>query len=177
MLVKILIGLATAVLVFVIVVAMQPDTFKVSRSAAIDAPPAAVFAQVNDLQKWQAWSPWAKLDPNCKVTFEGPIAGKGAVFGWSGNDEVGEGRMTIIESKPNELVRFRLDFVKPFAGTNEAEFTFQSQGAGTGVTWAMTGKQNFLFKAVGLFMNCDKMLGPTFEQGLAQLKVEAEKAK
>jgi len=176
MLIKILIGLVVIVITFLIVVAMQPNTFRVERSTTLAAPVGAVFAQVNDLRCWQSWSPWAKLDPAAKNTFEGPPAGTGAVFAWSGTNQIGEGRMTITDSRPNELVRFQLDFVKPFAGTNIAEFTFKPEGEKTVVTWSMTGKQTFLFKAMGLIMNCDKMLGGFFEQGLAQLETAAKAA-
>ena len=177
MLKKILIALVVIVVVFVIVVALQPADFRVTRSATIAAPPAAVFAQVNDLHNWEAWSPWAKLDPNSKIAYEGPPAGVGAAFAWSGNYEVGEGRMTITESRPNEFVQFKLDFVKPFKGTNTAEFTFKPEGNQTAVTWSMSGRKNFVFKAFGLFMNMDKMIGGDFEKGLAQMKavVEAKK--
>lgn len=174
MLIKILIVLAILVVVFVIIVATRPDEFRVTRSAAISAPPAAVFAHVNDLHKWQAFSPWAKMDPAAKTTFAGPSAGVGAVFTWAGNKQVGEGSMTITESRPHELIRFRLDFVKPFAGTNTAEFTFTPEGAGTVVAWTMSGKSNFVFKAIGLFMNCEKMVGGQFDEGLASLKVIVE---
>ncbi|MGH8046217.1 MAG: SRPBCC family protein [Chthoniobacterales bacterium] len=173
---KILIGLALIVVVFVAIVAMQPSEFRVSRSTTIDAPPAMVFDQINNLHNWQEWSPWAKLDPLCKITFEGPPAGVGASFSWAGNDQVGVGKMTNIESMPNDRVRFRLDFVKPFAGTSEAKFSFQPSGNQTVVTWTMSGKNNFIAKAVSLFMNCDAMLGPQFEKGLSQLKSLAEAA-
>jgi uncharacterized protein YndB with AHSA1/START domain len=173
---KLLLALLVVLVVLLVVVAMQPADFRVTRSATIAAPPAVVFAQVNDLHKWQEWSPWAKLDPNSTATFEGAPAGEGAVFGWSGNDQVGEGKMTIVESRPMERVKFRLDFVKPFAATNEAEFTFQPQGADTLVTWSMTGRKNFAMKAIGLFMNCDKMIGPEFEKGLAQLNAVSKAA-
>ncbi len=131
---------------------------------------------MNDLHNWEAWSPWAKLDPAARQTYDGPPAGVGAAFAWSGNMQVGEGRMTITESRPNELVRLRLDFVKPFKGTNTAEFTFQPDGDQTGVTWAMTGTRTFIPKAIGLFVSCDKMLGGFFEKGLVQLKAVAEAA-
>jgi len=170
MMLKILLGLAVGVAVFLIVVALQPSQFRVARRAVIPAPPAVVFGHVGDLQKWQAWSPWAKLDPNSKISFDGPSDRVGSSFAWSGNDKVGEGRMTILESRPNELVRFRLDFEKPFKGTNEAAFALRPEGAGTAVEWSMTGTKNFIFKAVGLFMNCDKMLGGQFEEGLANLQ-------
>jgi hypothetical protein len=133
-----------------------------------------VFEQVNDLQKFQDWSPWAKIDPQYKVTYDGPPAGSGASFAWAGNRQVGEGRMTVIESRPSELVRFRLEFLKPFKTTNTAEFDFKSAGNQTEVTWSMSGKNNFIFKAVGLFMDSDKMVGGQFEQGFANLKSVVE---
>src|SRR5712691_5520469 len=171
MLKKILIGLVVVILVFCVIVATRPSDFRVERSAVVAAPAPVVFAQVNDLHNWDAWSPWAKLDPAAKQTFDGPRAGTGAAFAWAGsNNQVGEGRMTITESRPNELVRFRLDFVKPLAGTNTAEFTFQPDGDQTVVIWAMTGTRTFIPKAIGLFVSCDKMLGGLFEKGLAQLK-------
>ncbi len=172
----ILIALAVIVVVFVVIVAVQPSDFRITRSATIAAPPEAVFAQVNGLHNWEAWSPWAKLDPAAKSTYEGPAAGVGAAFTWAGNNKVGEGRMTITESRPNESVRFKLDFLKPFKATNTAEFTFKPEGNQTAVTWSMYGKNSFIGKAVGLFINCDKMVGGQFEQGLAQMKSVAEAA-
>jgi uncharacterized protein YndB with AHSA1/START domain len=170
---KLLIALAVVaalIIAFVIVVAMQPSTFRISRSATMAAPAAAVFPHVNELKKWQPWSPWMKLDPNAKSTFEGPEGGKGAAMTWAGNNEVGEGKMTIIESKPNELVRFRLDFYKPMAGTSEAEFTFKPEGENTTVTWTMSGTNNFIGRAMCMVMNMDKMVGGEFEKGLASIK-------
>lgn len=174
MLKYILIGLASVVVVFLIVAAVQPADFRVTRSATVTATPAAIFEQINDLQKWNAWSPWAKLDPNAKNTFEGPPAGVGASFAWAGNNQVGEGRMTITESKPTELIVMRLEFTKPFAATNTTEFTFEPVGDQTKVTWSMSGKNNFMGKCVGLVMNCDKMVGGQFEQGFANLKAIVE---
>lgn len=177
MLPTILIALAAIVAVFVVVVAMRPAEFRVSRSATLPAPPAVVFAHVNDLHNWEAWSPWAKLDPQAKGTYDGPQEGEGASFAWSGNSEVGEGRMTITESRPHQLLRLRLEFVKPFKATNEAEFTFQPEGEQTLVTWSMSGRNNFMSKAVGLFMDCEKMVGGQFEQGLANLTSVVETAR
>ena len=176
MLTKILIGLVVVVAVFAGVVALQPSDFRVVRSATISAPPAAVFSQVNDFHKWEAWSPWAKKDPAARNTFEGAPSGTGAVFTWAGNREVGEGRMTLTESLPPELIRIRMDFVKPFAGTNMVQFTFRPEGSQTVVTWSMAGRNNFIAKAFCLFMNMDKMVGGEFEKGLAQMKVIAEAA-
>lgn len=169
-----LIGAVVVVIVFLVVVAMQPAAYSVVRSTTIAAPPGVVFGQVNDLHKFQAWSPWAEIDPNCKYTFEGPATGTGSAFSWTGNSSVGAGKMTITESKPSELVHARLDFFKPFAGVGEAEYTFKPQGDKTVVTWTMTGEKVFITKAIGLFISMDKMLGPQFEKGLEKLKAIAE---
>jgi hypothetical protein len=170
MLKKILIGIAAVIVLFVIIVALQPAQYRVTRSATMPAAPAVVFEHVNDLHKWDAWSPWAKLDPAMKTTFEGPQSGTGASYAWVGNKEVGEGKMSITESKANELVRLKLEFIKPFASTARTEFTFKPEGEQTSVTWSMTGDKNFMSKAICLFMNMDKMVGGDFEKGLAGLK-------
>ncbi|MFO1519530.1 MAG: SRPBCC family protein [bacterium] len=171
---KILLFLVILVAGFSVYAATRPSDFKVSRSTTISAPPAKVFAQVNDFHKWDAWNPWAKMDPNAKNTFEGAASGQGAGFRWAGNRQVGEGSMTILESKPNEKIQIQLDFLKPFKGTNMAEFTFQPQGDKTAVTWTMTGKKNFIAKAIGVFMDCDKMIGDQFEKGLVGMKQVSE---
>jgi uncharacterized protein YndB with AHSA1/START domain len=171
---KILIGLVILIAGFAGVVAMQPSEFKVERTATIAAPPANVFQHVDDLHKWDAWSPWAKLDPNAKVGFEGPPAGKGAVFTWSGNDQIGEGRMTVVESRPAELVKVDVNFVKPFEGAAQSQFTFKPEGNQTAVTWTMTGEHNFIGKAMCLIMNGQKMMGGEIEKGLSNLKTAAE---
>ena len=170
----ILISLAVIIVALAVFVAMQPDDFRVTRSATVSAPAAAVFAQVNDLHKWEAWNPWQKKDPAMKLTFAGPPAGPGASYSWAGNNEVGEGRLTITESRPGELVRLKLEFMKPFTATNTANFTFKPEGDKTAVTWSMEGKNNYLAKALHLVMNMDKMVGGDFEKGLADMKVAAE---
>jgi len=169
-------ALLVLVVGFAAIVALQPSDFRVTRSAAIAAPPEAVFSQVNDLHRWEAWSPWAKLDPAAKSTYEGPAAGVGAAFSWAGNNQVGEGRMTITESRPNDLIRMNLEFIKPIKATNITEFTFKPEGNLTVVAWTMSGKNNFISKAIGLFMDCEKMVGGQFEKGLAQIKSIAEGA-
>ena len=172
----ILLALIFIALLFVIVVVGQPDVFKMSRSIKISAPPEIIFPHVNDLHQWEAWSPWAKLDPNAKSTFEGPTAGVGSSMAWDGNGKVGTGKMTITESQPVETIRFRLDFHKPMKATNTAEFTFRPEGSQTVVNWSMSGKNSLLGKVFGLFMDCDKMVGGQFEQGLASLKAVAERS-
>jgi hypothetical protein len=177
MLIEILIALAVIIVVFVIIVATRPSEFAVTRTANTSAPAAVVFTFVNDLHKWEAWSPWAKLDPAAKNSFEGPPSGTGAIFAWSGNNKVGEGRMTITESRPSEFIRFNLEFMRPFKGTNTAEFTFKSRGNQTVITWSMSGKNNFISNTFGLFVDCDKMIGGQFEKGLADLKSVSEAAR
>jgi len=171
---KILIVLGGLIVAFLIIVALQPSGFSVARSITIKAPPAAPFAQVNNLHKWQAWSPFEKLDPAMKRSLEGPEEGVGAIYRWAGNDQAGEGSMTIVESRPGELVRIQLDFIKPFAGKAEAQFVFKAEGAGSSVSWIMLGHNNFIGKAMCLFMNMDKCVGDQFAEGLASLKTIAE---
>lgn len=162
---------------FFVAVAMQPNQFRITRSIIIAAPSSEVFIYVNNLHNWNAWSPWAKMDPNSKIEYAGPAEGLGASFKWEGNDQVGVGIMTIAETRVNEYVRFRLDFLKPFVATNTAEFTFKPQGNETEVSWSMSGKSNFMSKAMSLIMNCDKMVGGQFEKGLADLKALVERNK
>jgi hypothetical protein len=173
---NIVIVLAAIVLVFLVVVAMRPDTFRVARSVNIAAPSSAIFPRVDDFHKWIDWSPYEKLDPAMKRSYEGATAGAGSTYSWVGNSKAGEGRATITESRPGELVRIKLEFFKPFACNNTADFTFQPEGDQTAVTWSLSGKNNFMAKAVGLFMNMDKMIGGQFEEGLAQLKSVSEAA-
>jgi uncharacterized protein YndB with AHSA1/START domain len=175
MIIKILIGLVILLAILAVIIATRSDEFNVGRSITINAPASDVFATVNDLHKWEEWSPWSKLDPNIKQAYEGPPSGVGASYTWEGNSQVGAGRSTVIESRSDELIRFRLDFEKPFKGTNTAEFTFVPNGNQTVVTWSMSGRKNFVMKAVGLFMNCDKMCGDQFNTGLANLKALVEK--
>jgi hypothetical protein len=177
MLLKILIVLAIIIVVLLIVAALRPSDFRTERSITVSTPPAAAFAQVNDFHKWKAWNPWAKLDPAMKEAYDGPPSGVGAIYSWDGNKNVGTGRMTLTESRPVESIRIKLEFLKPFAATNTAEFTFKPNGNRTIVTWSMFGKSNFICKLMGLFMSMDKMIGSQFEKGLADLKSAAEAAR
>lgn len=170
---KILIAVVAFIVVLCAVIATRPDTFRVERTAEINAPAATVFTQVNDFSKWQAWSPWAKLDPNVKLELSANPAGKGATYKWEGNDDVGSGAMTILESKPNEQVDIDLHFLKPFEAKNKTIFTFTGN-APTKVTWAMEGNNTFVTKAFTMFMDMDAMVGKDFEKGLAQMKTAAE---
>jgi hypothetical protein len=175
MLKKILIALVIIVAGLALVIALQPATFRVTRTATIAAAPADVFALVNDFRNWDAWSPWAKLDPAMKTSYAGSPSGQGAVYSWVGNSDVGEGSMTIIDSQPASRVNIRLEFIKPFASVADNLFEFAPAAAGTTVTWTMSGDNNFLSKAFCLFTGgMDGMIGPDFEKGLAQMKAVAE---
>lgn len=153
-----------------IVASFQSDTLEVSRSASTSAAPAAVFKVVNDFRRWDEWSPWSRLDPAMKKTLSGPPEGVGAKYHWSGNNEVGEGTTTLVASQPGEKVAMKLEFVRPFAGEADVLLTFAPEGAGTKVTWSMRSKKPFIGKVMGLFMNCEKMCGDQFSEGLANLK-------
>jgi len=168
MLKKILIGLGVVIAVLIVIIATRPNVVHIERSANMTAPPAAVFPMINDFHNWAQWSPWDKRDPTMKKDYEGG-PGQGAKYHWAGNDQVGEGRMTITESKPNEKIAIKLDFIKPMEGSNSTLFTLAPAGAGTKVTWAGDFNMNFMGKAFGLFMNMDDMVGKDFESGLAQL--------
>ncbi len=170
----VLIGLLLVVVVLAFIISRQPDTFRVTRTTITHAQPFAVFSVVSDMKRWNEWSPWAKMDPDCKYEFEGPTAGVGAIYKWTGNSKVGAGKMTITETQSPNLVRIKLEFYKPFKGINDVEFTFRPETSGTLVSWSMAGKNTFISKAMSLVMNCDKMVGGSFEQGLAALKTIVE---
>jgi hypothetical protein len=159
-------------------VGLQPDTYRVERSAVINAAPAQVYGQVYDFAKWQAWSPWMDYDPNAKVTFEGPTSGPGAIMRWAGNDKVGRGAMALTEARPNEALKIRLDFVEPMEGTSDVAFAFQPEGQGAKVTWSIDGKQGFFERLICTIMGIDleQMIGGDYERGLAKLKTVAEAA-
>lgn len=163
---------STALLLYA---ATKPDTFRVQRSISINAPPERIFPHINDLTKWGAWSPWEKMDPAMKKTHSGAPQGKGAVCEWGDNNQVGNGRMQILESIPPSKILIKLDFIKPFEAHNAAEFTLTAQDGSTTVTWAMFGPQPYMAKVMGIFINCEKLVGPQFETGLANLKAAAEK--
>ncbi|MBI1275960.1 polyketide cyclase [bacterium] len=173
---KLIVILLIALAGFAALAAMQPSEMHVTRTAVIKAPASAIFPLVNDLHKWDSWSPWAKLDPNATVTFAGPESGKGSSMTWKGNNEVGEGTLTITDSKENEHIGMHLDFVKPMAGTNTADFTLKEENGETTVTWSMDAHKNFLAKAIGLVMDCEKMVGENYEQAFASIKALVEKS-
>ncbi|MCA0374399.1 MAG: SRPBCC family protein [Gemmatimonadetes bacterium] len=172
---KILIGIALLIAVVMALATTKPDTYTVTRSIQIAAAPEKVFAHVNDFHQWDAWSPWAKLDPAMKVTHSGAPSGVGAVYEWTGNSSVGAGRMEITRATPGSEVAIKLDFLEPIASSSVTTFTFAATNGGTNATWTMVGDAVFMTKVMMVFTSMDGMIGGDFEKGLAQLKTEAEK--
>jgi Polyketide cyclase / dehydrase and lipid transport len=162
-------ALCAALVGFLVYVAAKPAFSTVSRSAVLPASAETIFPHINSLKNWQDWSPWAQLDPNAKATFSGPETGPGAQFSWQGNNQVGAGTMTIAESEPSKRIKIKLDFLKPMASSSFAEFTLQPEGAGTRVTWTMSGERPFGARLMCTLFNADKMVGGMFEKGLANL--------
>lgn len=172
-----IIGVGAVVLLAALLIfaATKPDTFRIQRATSIKAPPEKVFPLVNDLRAHGAWSPWEKKDPAMKRAFSGPASGKGAVYEWDGNKEIGKGRLEITDLSPPSKVTMKLDFVRPFEAHNVVEFTLDAKGGTTNVTWAMHGPQPYMAKIMSLFIDCDAMVGKEFETGLANLKAIAER--
>jgi hypothetical protein len=156
------------------IAARRPDTFRMQRSAVIDAPPEKILALIDDFRRWADWSPWEKLDPEMKRTFSGAASGRGAAYAWEGNRKAGAGRMEITESSPQRIA-IQLDFTRPFKASNVTTFALQPRGASTELTWAMEGPSPFINKVMGVIINLDKMIGKDFDAGLASLKALAER--
>lgn len=171
-----LIIIVAIIAVVLIVAAMRPDQFRIERSATIQAAPERIFPLINDLHRWQSWSPYEKKDPDMQRSFEGPSAGPGAAYGWNGNKNIGSGRMQISESIPSSHVRLQLEFFTPFKASNVADFVLEPQGAATRITWSMQGRANFMSKLMGLVFNIDKMVGKDFEDGLVNLRTLTEES-
>ena len=176
---RILLGVATLVVAALAVIAVMgafsPDLFRVERQVTIKAPPPKVYVLINDFRAWQGWSPWEGRDPNMRREYSGAVAGVGATYAWDGNNEVGAGRMEILEANAPTLVRIRISFARPFEATNTVDFTLAAVPEGTRVGWAMAGRSPFVARVMRLFMDMDGMIGRDFEAGLANLRREAER--
>ena len=158
-----------------VLASFQPDVFRVQRSTTVNAPPGKVFALVDDLRKWTAWSPFEKLDPDMKRSFGARTAGKGASYEWDGNGKAGAGRMEIVESTPPSAIDIALHFRRPLESDAKATFRFSPQGDGTLVTWTMESPSPFVAKVMHVFFDAETMVGDDFARGLADLKSVAEK--
>jgi len=167
--------LAIAIAVVLVLASTKPNTLRVQRATSIRAPADKIFPMINDFQQWRTWSPYEEKDPDMKRTYEGADRGKGAVYAWDGDKNVGSGRMEILEAAAPSKIMIKLDFFKPFEGHNTAEFTMLPQGDVTNLTWTMHGPAVFISKVMQVFINLDHMIGRDFEAGLANLKKLAEK--
>jgi uncharacterized protein YndB with AHSA1/START domain len=171
---SLIIVVAVLIALLLVYAATRPDTFRVERSAIINAPPEKIFPLINDFRKWEPWSPWEKVDPAVKRSYSGAASGEGAVYEWSGNKNIGQGRMEIVESSPASKIKLNIDFIKPFEAHNTIEFTLVPQGDSTLVTQAMYGPSPFISRLMGIFCSMDKMVGRKYEEGLANLKALSE---
>ena len=154
---------------------MADDTYSVERSLTIDAPAASIYDQIVNFHHWTGWSPWEGVDPDLQRTYSGSESGTGAVYAWSGNRKAGQGRMEITGTTEPSRVQIDLAFEKPFRSRSDTVFTIQPEGSGSRVTWLMTGRKTFMTRLMGIFTSMDKLIGPDFEKGLADLKSTAEK--
>jgi Polyketide cyclase / dehydrase and lipid transport len=159
-----------AIAIVLILALTKPDIFRVQRVATIKAPAESIFSLINDFHRWGGWSPWETRDPAMKRTFSGAESGKGAVYAWDGNKNVGSGRMEILDTSVPSKITIKLDFFTPFEGHNTAEFTMLPQGDATNITWTMHGPASLMSKVMQVFINLDKMIGKDFETGLSNLK-------
>src|SRR6202045_905399 len=167
--------LAIAIAIVLILAATKPNTFSVQRATSVKAPPERIFPLINDFHQWGTWSPYENKDPAMKRTYSGAASGKGAVYAWDGNKNVGSGRMEILEASLPSKIVIKLDFFAPFEGHNTAEFTMLPQGDVTSLTWLMHGPATLMSRVMQVFMNIDKMVGKDFEAGLANIKTISEK--
>jgi uncharacterized protein YndB with AHSA1/START domain len=173
---KILIGVVIVIGLILLFALTKPASFSVVRTTTVKAPPEAIYPFLDDFHKWSAWSPWEKMDPSMNRSYEGPQNGKGAVYAWDGNGQVGKGRMEITDAVPSSKVDLNLDFTAPMETHNKVEFALTPHGDSTEVTWTMSGDNNYLSKVMQVFVSMDSMVGGDFESGLRDLKASAEKA-
>jgi uncharacterized protein YndB with AHSA1/START domain len=166
--------LALAIAIVLVMAARKPDVFRIQRESTIKAPAEKIFPLISDFRQWGGWSPWEHRDPALKRTYGGTESGKGAVYAWEGNKNVGSGRMEILEATAPSKIVIKLDFIKPFEAHNTAEFTMLPQGDATKLNWVMHGPAPFMSKLMQVFINFDRMIGKDFEAGLASLKRIAE---
>ncbi|MBB1594214.1 SRPBCC family protein [Achromobacter sp. UMC46] len=174
MLKTLLLIIVAAIVLLLAYAATRPDTFRVERSAQIQAPPERLFPLINDLQAFNTWNPYEKKDPAIKGRYGASTVGPGATYAWE-SEKVGVGEMRIESAQPNTTVGMRLTFVKPFAAVNQVTFSLTPADGGTRVVWAMEGRLNFVAKLMHIFFNMDRMVGQDFEDGLTNLKALAEK--
>lgn len=175
MLIIIAIIISVAIIMALILATTKPDSFRIERSINIKAPPEKIFPLIIDFHHMNTWSAWDKVDPAMQRSFTGAESGKGAMYAWHGNKEIGQGIMEILEATASSKVLIKIDFYKPFEAHNMVEFTLLPHGEATTVSHAMYGSSPYLSKLMSLVFSMDKMVGSKFEEGLASLKAAAEK--
>lgn len=174
--VQVILGIVAVLIVGVLAFTLaKPNTFRIERTATINAPPEKVFPLIDDFHNWTQWSPWENVDPSLKRSYSGAPRGQGAIYAWEGNDKVGSGRMEITQSAAPSKVILRLEFIKPFAAVNTTEFTVTPNAAGSTVSWAMFGPSSFMHKFMSTMFNMNDLLAKQFDSGLANMKAAAEK--
>lgn len=169
-LLSIVVLLVVAIVILLVYASTKPEEFRYQRSISIKASPERIFPLISDFRSWAEWSPWEKVDPSMKKTYSGSANGVGTIYEWEGNKDIGKGRMEITEANSPSKIIIKLDFFAPFEAHNTAEFTLEKKGDTTQVTWVMFGKNVFLSKVMGIFLNMDEMIGKQFETGLDNLK-------
>jgi hypothetical protein len=167
--------IAIMVVLLLILIATRPSEFRIERSTSIQSSPETIYPHIHNVKLMNEWSPWAKIDPEIKMTYSDKLTGPGAFYQWIGNKKVGEGKVTVLEESLNQSVAMRIDFLRPFKCTNNADYSLTRDGPQTRMTWGMTGKLNFIMKLMGMFMSMDAMVGKDFEKGLNNLKAIVEK--
>lgn len=165
---------AILVVAVLAVAATKPDTFTVQRSAAIQAPPAAIFPLIDDLRAHERWSTFARPDPRTRKSYSGSPSGAGAVHEWEGGQS-GSGRIEIVESTPNSHIGMQLDMLRPLKASNRVAFALEPRGEATEVTWSMQGARPFGIKVLHVFIDMDRICGREFEAGLGNLKALVER--
>jgi uncharacterized protein YndB with AHSA1/START domain len=173
MLKKILIGIAAVLAVILLIAALKPAEMTVTRELAISASPEKLFPYINNSRKSYEWMPWSEGDSDIKIEYSGPAEGLGAKSSWEGK-QMGVGNSEVVESITNQIVKTKLSYTEPFAMSQLAEISLLPTNGGTVVKWSVSGQNNFFFRLMGIFVDCDKMIGGEFEKGLKKLKTLAE---
>lgn len=164
-------ALGAALAILVGGISSRPSVFRVERGATIAAFKADVLDHIVDFHKWVLWSPYEGKDLKMNKTFSGSLSGEGAIYEWSGNSQVGAGRMEIQDVQDGTVVRILLEMFRPVRTKSNVTFTLATPSEGkTRCSWSMESVQGFVGKAVGLFLDMDRLIGADFETGLANLK-------
>ena len=159
---------------FLVYVALRPSEMRVSREIVAQATPEVIFPHINNSEKANAWMPWKDSDPEVKMSYSGPAEGVGSKSSWDSKGQMGTGEALVIESVANQVVKTQLTYTKPFQMSQLAEISLTPVDGGTKIKWSVSGHVGYFFRLLGVFMDCDKMVGNEFEKGLLNLKNRVE---